>query len=129
MDLFEDCITRDVEPDIHALFQELKSCCAKFDSVYVLLDAFDECDTSQQGSILSLVRELVFHPSVKAMITTRPYLQGVHALSEMALVVDIKARDTDVRAFLVSRLQSVQYLSESLKSEAIEVISGGAEGM
>lgn len=127
--LYEECTSRDITPELHVFLQEFKSCCAEFDSVYVLMDAFDECDALQQGPILSLVREILLQPSVKVMITTRPYLQNLNTLSESALDLEIKACDGDVRVFLASRLKGVQYISEDLKSRAIDVIAQGAEGM
>ena len=63
------------------------------------------------------------------MITTRPYLQSLQTLSESALELEVKAWDGDVREFLSFRLQGVQYISEGLKSEAIDVTAQGAEGM
>ena len=127
--LYEECTTRDISPDLHILLQEFKSCCAEFDSVYILMDAFDECDAQQQGPILSLVREILLQPSVKVMITTRPYLQSLPTLSDSALELEIKAWDGDVRKFLASRLEGVQHISDDLKSKAIDIIAQGAEGM
>ena len=127
--LYEDCTSRDIPPDLYILLQEFKSGCGEFDTVYVLMDAFDECDGVQQGPIISLVREVLLLPSVKVMITTRPYLPNLPTLSQSGLELEIKAWDEDVRAFLAFRLEGVRYISEDLKRKAIDAIAQGAEGM
>jgi hypothetical protein len=128
VDLYEECTSRDRPLDLSDILEQFTSCCRHFDSVYVLFDAFDECDDSQQEQIRSLIEELLLLRSLRVMLTSRPYLRALQNLSETAIVIPISAQDPDVREFLVSRLDGA-ILPQALKSELVDTVAQGAEGM
>jgi hypothetical protein len=126
--LYEYCSSRASNPDLLTLLGQFLTCTDRFDAVYVLFDAFDECDDAQQNDILTLIHEFLRHSSIKILLTSRSQLQKSPRLPDFAHLT-IKAKDADIRAFLSSRLESELYLSQEFKQDIIEVISQGAEGM
>ena len=128
IDLYEECTSRDTPLDLSNVLEQFTSCCRHFDSVYVLFDAFDECDDNQQEQIRSLIEELLLQPSLRVMLTSRPYLRALQKLSETALVIPISAQEPDVREFLVSRLDGA-LLPQAFKNEIVDTVAQGAEGM
>jgi hypothetical protein len=108
------------------MLNEFRSCCADFDCIYVVFDALDECEDTQQEHILALVSELLRISSIRIMLTSRTQVQTVPASTN---VIDIKAEDADIRISRSSRLQGVRHLTQDLKHEVVEVIARGAEGM
>ena len=124
--MHEDCTNRATPPDFLAMLNEFRSCCSDFECIYVLFDALDECEDTQQERILALVDELLSISSIRIMLTSRTHVQTVPA---SANVIDIKAEDSDIRIYLSSRLQGVRHLTQDLKEEVVEVIARGAEGM
>jgi hypothetical protein len=104
-------------------------CADRFDTVYVLFDAFDEVDKAQQDDILALIRRFIVHPSLRVMLTGRSYLPRLSKLLKPALLMTVNAEDGDIRTYLSSRLEREPYLSQESKNHILEVISDGAEGM
>lgn len=94
-----------------------------------MLDGLDECDDSQQPHLVSIIRELLTQPSLRVMLTCRLYLPVVESLSRTGLCINIVAEDADIRTYLSSRLETVEFLSQELKRQVVDVIAQGAEGM
>jgi hypothetical protein len=103
------------------------NCANLFDTVYVLFDAYDECDATLRKDILALIRELLSHSSFKIMLTSRSHLRGVPYPACVHL--NIAADDDDIRTFLSSRLEEEPYFSQECKTDIVEAISQGAGGM
>lgn len=110
------------------LLTQFMSACAQFDYIYVVVDAFDECDENQQEEILLLIDELLSRPSLRLLVTSRPHLRRLKSLPNSALM-SVTATDEDVRTYLSSRLQQVGYLSQDVKNKTVEAISQSAQGM
>ena len=67
--------------------------------------------------------------SVKVLLTSR-YAQPQNLPSPpVSAHVTVKARDQDIRTFLVAKLDTDRDLSQAVKNEIIEVISEKADGM
>ena len=115
-------------PDPLTLTENLKTCLTRFETVYLLFDAIDECG-DRQATVINLVQELLHLPSVKILLTSRDpepqRLPGPPVLVRLT----VKARDHDIRTFLTVKLDTDTNLSHDLKTEIIEVISEKADGM
>jgi hypothetical protein len=120
--------SRATDPDLSTLLEQFYTCAERFDSIYILFDAFDECDDSQQKKILTLIHEFVLHKSLRIMLTSRTHPQRVPRLPE-SIFITINAEDADIRAFLSSRLEEELYLAQEFKDDILEALSQGAEGM
>jgi hypothetical protein len=128
IDLYERCTSRATDPDLSTLLEQFYTCAERFDTIYILFDAFDECDDPQQKKILTLIHEFVAHKSLRIMLTSRTHLQRVPRLPE-SILITINAEDADIRAFLSSRLEEESYLAQEFKDDILEALSQGAEGM
>ena len=129
-ELYEDCTGRSItHPELSVLVDQLLATCLRFDRVYVILDALDECEDSNQETILEMVHGILTQPSVRVLLTSRLYLPVVQPLLRKAICMSIEARDGDIRTFLRARLERVSYLSQELKHQIVDVIAKGAEGM
>ena len=128
-ELYENCTSRSINPDLPAIVEQFLACCRDFGRVCVMLDGLDECDDSQQPHLVSIIRELLTQPSLRVMLTCRLYLPVVESLSRTGLCINIVAEDADIRTYLSSRLETVEFLSQELKRQVVDVIAQGAEGM
>lgn len=126
--LYEESITRATTPDVPKILAHFMSCAQCRDAVFILLDAFDECDDDQQIDILALIREFLQLPTLSLLLTSRPHLQKIKIWPEPDML-PISAETNDVKRFLNSRLNRKRFLSQNLKDEIVKVISEGAEGM
>ena len=111
------------------LLAQFMSACSQFDSIYVVFDAFDECDENQQEELLLLIEELLSRPSLRLLVTSRPHLRRLKSFPDPAVLMSVTVTDEDVRTYLSSRLQQVGYLSQVVKNKTVEVISQSAQGM
>lgn len=69
--------------------------------VYIVLDALDECDASEnRGPILGFIAKMR-QENVRLFATSRPFPQDVLNTFEGAVPVDIKAASTDLRSYLL----------------------------
>jgi ankyrin repeat protein len=114
--LFEESIRRASFPDLPTLWGHLISCLCLFESVYVVLDALDECEENQQRDILNLVDELLTQPSIQIMVTSRPHLQKIKQLTRPSLCIDITADKHDIRAYVYSRCE-MRFWKPSVKGQ------------
>lgn len=103
-------------------------CANLFDTVYVLFDAYDECDDTQRKHILALIREFLGQSSLKIMLTSRSQILRLPMSPDFTQVM-IKAEDADIRTFLSSRLEDELYFSPEFKKDIVEAISQRAGGM
>jgi hypothetical protein len=114
---------------METLWQFFISCVGEFDSVFIVLDAFDECEDNHH-KILSLVQGFVTQPSVRVLVSGRPQVvQTLRDISTASDILVISADDGDVRTYLSSILDKQQYLISDLRKEVIDVISRESEGM
>ena len=127
--VYEESLAKATFPDPATLIGQLMACSGQFETVYIVLDALDECDEDQRIDILSLIDELLGNPSIRIMVTSRHHLQRVQPIRCPPLYMDINADDGDIRTYLWFHLERQEILSPGLKKEIVEVISQGAEGM
>jgi len=129
--IYEVSIATNTKPDRSTLLQQLILCAEKFRTVYVLLDALDECEIQQQERILAIIDDLLRQSAFKIMITSRPHLRWFHSLPESSIRLEIDAKDVDrdVHTYLSSRVNRERFLVPTLKSKIVETISQQSEGM
>lgn len=116
-------------PDKAKLLNLFVQCAETYQEVFVFLDAFDECDPSLRGDIVSIIKHL-HERKMKVWVTTQP-----RQLDELiteglddAIKAQVKAKETDVTRYLSGRLTNVKADNE-LKALIIRTISSGVDGM
>src|SRR5208282_2897885 len=112
-----------------ALRSSFVSCTIHFTSVYLLIDAFDECDSRHQEEIIWLINELSSLENLRLLLTSRP---SVHRLREIVVpesTICISADPKDVEVYLSARLGKEPFLSPQLKDEITRRLATGVKGM
>jgi hypothetical protein len=103
----------------------------QFDTVFVLLDALDECLESERSEIVRHLRRFS-ECGIKVFLTTRTHLleklkDELKSVNSIAL--EITARVNDVERFLNKRLsEQEESLDEELKEKIVTTISTGVDG-
>jgi len=97
-------------------------------STFVLLDAFDECETSLQNHILYIIRN--FSASgIKILCTTRTQGRSLlEAQSPGAVTVQISAQEGDIRLYSTSKPE-MKRLHHDLQVKIIKTITTASAGM
>jgi len=103
--LYDDCVKRKSAPQVEKVIQIFVASAIYFSSVYVLLDAFDECPPLQQREVVELVRKLNVSP-IKILLTSRPQVQILKQLLPSAVQEkDIKSDKVDVAKYISNRFE------------------------
>lgn len=127
--LYDDCLKRAVGPDLGTLLRHFISLFAEFDSVFILFDAFDECE-DPHGHILRLLQDFITQPAVRVLVSGRlQVIQRLQDFSASYCIFNIYADCDDIQTYLTSALKNQRYITPDLKNEIVEVISQRAEGM
>lgn len=114
--------------DLNASIEHFLLSSSQYSSVFVVIDAFDECDDGQHNSILSLIRRLS-QSSVRVLVTSRPHVQKFSILSRECPSLEVRADNDDVRRYVTTRLAQEPDLAEELKESIATKLTTGAEGM
>jgi hypothetical protein len=73
-----------------------------YSSVFIVIDALDECSDGVQKELMGKIQSLT---SVKLLVTSRPILSIEHNLCADAKL-EITAKDSDINAYLENKLSS-----------------------
>jgi len=128
--LYDDFVRRAAIPDLSCLSRIFISCSSNFSSVYLILDALDECQSKQLKSIVSLLGQLKAAQVTrhKILCTSRPHLEYLCVTLQPVAILDIEAHTDDVENYITWRLNDEWLFAEELKSEVVEAIAGRVEG-
>lgn len=101
--------------------------------VYVVLDALDECDaTENRGPILGFIEEMR-RRNARLFATSRPFPQDVLDAFEGAVPVDIEASNTDLRRYLLDTIgkskKNKNIMTKELRERIVAKIVENSQGM
>lgn len=129
--LYQSCTENGMgqKPALAALVSSFISCTSQFASVYLLIDAFDECDYEYQEELILLINSFSAVQNLRLLLTSRP---SVHRLREIIVpesIIIIQADPKDVEAYLAARLGKQPFLSHQIKVEIATRLAMGIKGM
>ena len=71
--VYDDCTSRNKHPDMSIFTRQLLSISATLSSVYIMLDALDECSSEILDDIVALIHQIK-NSRVKIFCTSRPHI-------------------------------------------------------
>lgn len=110
-----------------AFTELLIECSKKFDSVFRIIDAFDECREGQRPSMVSCLQQL-YESGMRLFLTSRSHLLEELKRSFEAIDCKIIAQDDDIKKYLEQNLRHKSGLHSELKAEIIKKIADGVSG-
>lgn len=100
----------DTRPTLTELSTVLQQEADKFSTVFIVVDALDECPDEKTRTKLVLELQKL-GPSVKLMITGRSHvMSNITATFAFAVQLDITAHDTDIEKFVEGQIELEPYL-------------------
>jgi hypothetical protein len=126
-EVYDDCHSRPQSPDRDFFNRQLVSTAATFSSVYILLDALDECTSATLEDLIILIRKLKGH-GIKVFCTFRPNLIDLGERLNIPTIQFIGAHDEDIRNYLSIRLNKEWRHAKSLREKVIDPLVKGAHG-
>jgi hypothetical protein len=124
---------RGTKPSVEEIFGALQIVLSNYTTVHVVVDALDECADSNgtRGRFLLQLQNAQAMTDLRLMITSRPIPDVVGVLRE-AIILDVRARDQDVRRFVaghIYRLPKCVQRDSSLQGMVQDKIAKSVDGM
>ena len=106
---------------------------AEFDATLIVIDAFDECENEARKDLLRSLAFLHREPSIRLFLTSRPHSeQEIARKLGTPLKIEIGAKDSDLRAFLSSKIDdsdNFDVIDEEFQEEIIIKVTQAAHRM
>ncbi|RFN48829.1 ankyrin repeat protein [Fusarium flagelliforme] len=131
--IFKDKHKDKARPTLQQIFDALHIAAQSFSKTLFIVDALDECTTSDgcRAKLLWILHDLRSISTFHTFVTSRALPDIIHSFST-AETVEIRADIGDVRRFLESRIQefpSWAHKSKEIQEEITMVISEATDGM
>jgi hypothetical protein len=125
---YDELHPRGQHPGFPLLLQLLKRTCAEyFKTVFIILDALDECETT---GVVSMIRELYESKSpIKLFVTSRPYLRSIDGLFPAEETLELRAHQIDLKNVITSKLMEDQTTNPELRDLILEKLLTNANGL
>jgi len=130
--LYEKHVDQDTRPTLTNVAEVLKKEVARYQKVYVIIDALDECSELCRMELLEKVRAL--QPIIRLFVTSRPHDSIAREFAGYPKL-EIKASTEDVRAYVAGRISKGSRLAgqvradPSLAKDIEKVVVGNAQSM
>ena len=133
-ELYHRLHLRKTRPSISEYSEALQSEISRFSSVFLVLDALDEC-LEEDGTRTELIAEIKKLHTTRILITSRPHIMDIERDFEHTPRLDIHANDEDVRHYLTGRIKKLSRLKRcidvdlALEEEITNTIVQNVKGM
>jgi len=128
-ELYGDSLKRNLKPEFDSLLDLFMLVTKRFSSVFVFMDALDECHTNYHEKIFLLIQRFS-RSSIKVMLTSRPDAEISKKLEKL-IELPISAQDGDIERYLNSELgkKECEHLHSEIKCDIVETLTSGTKGM
>jgi ankyrin repeat protein len=120
-------------PSLEEIHSALQSILTNYSSVYIVVDALDECQEKDgtRSQLLVKLRDLQRKADMRLMITSR-FIPDIENEFRLALRLEVRANDADVKRFVmgqISRLPKCVQRDKELQRIVQDKIAGAVDGM
>ncbi|MCJ1469647.1 hypothetical protein MMC07_008283 [Pseudocyphellaria aurata] len=123
---------RGTKPSLEEIFVALQSVVVKYSSVYVVVDALDECSNRDgtRGLFLAKLQDLQSKTHLRLMATSR-FIPDIEHDFSTALKLEIRASDVDVKRFVAGQIHRLPprikhdiELQEMVQEKIMQAVDG-----
>ena len=115
------------------LEQAIFSICEKYERVFIIIDALDECDAkNHRQDFLKALKTLRTHSNYSIFVTSRPYPEDIKEDLKGAPQIIIGAHDDDLERYISREIENSDNIDEidaDFKIEIIMRVSQAAQNM
>ena len=130
---YEHCTNDKIAPTVEEIAGLLHLQVEKFDKVFIVLDALDECPEvdKTREKVLARVRGLL--PKARLMVTSRP-LSSIEGRFKNDIRLEIRAQEQDLQKFIESQMDQDNLSAlleghDDVRSSIVTTIMGKVNGM
>jgi hypothetical protein len=128
--LYEHHSKRRSRPSLDEIFRALQSVCSNYTTVYILVDALDECTDrdSTRGRLIDKLRDLQARTAVWLLFTSR-FIPEITQKFQSNPILEVRASEEDVRRFVVGQMprlpnciQRDEELKHAVQNKIVEAV-------
>jgi hypothetical protein len=128
--LYDHCKEKRIEPSLDEISRSLQSVAAMYSRVFIIVDALDECQVSDNCRSIFLLE--IFNLQVKCgtnVFATSRFIPEITEKFNESMSLEIRARDEDVQKYLdgcISQSESkfLKSYREEIKAEITKAVDG-----
>jgi Cdc6-like AAA superfamily ATPase len=128
-------ILRGTHPSLEDYSTLLRSEVERYSTVYVVIDALDECSNRDDARLLLLTELRKLQPKLRLLVTSRSYISDMHRLFPNTGRLEIWAAEEDIKQYLAVKISRERRLNDHveadprLKDDIIAAIVENVKGM
>jgi len=129
--LYDRHANRGTRPSLEEIRSALQAVISSYSTVYVVVDALDECLNHDRSQLLAMLRNLQSKGNLSFMATSR-FIPEVMQQFNLSPMLEVRASDFDVKLFVVSQiylLPEFVHRDSELQTAIQDGISTAVEGM
>ncbi len=120
-------------PSLEELRNLLVTWCNERRRTFIIVDALDECEATQQRRhFLPLLKSLP-HGSTRLFVTSRPNNEDIYRIFKTVPQIQIAAPDPEIQRFVTEKMgereEFIDRVTPALRDEIVSTISARASGM
>jgi hypothetical protein len=121
------------KPSLEEILSALQSILTNYSSVYIVVDALDECQEKDgtRSQLLAKLRDLQRNADMRLMVTSR-FIPDIENEFKLALRLEVRASDADVKRFVMGqmyRLPKCVQRDDELRRVVQDKIAEAVDGM
>jgi hypothetical protein len=117
-------------PSLDDIFGALQSVCSNYATVYIVVDALDECAVIDRGRLINNLHELQARTDVRLMCTSR-FIPEIDWGFYLNLTLEVRASEKDVRRFVSGQMPRLpncirrdDELKRAVQNKIVEAVDG-----
>ncbi|KAF1991001.1 purine and uridine phosphorylase [Aulographum hederae CBS 113979] len=123
-------LKRQSRPSIDELIQGLRSTCSSYTTVYIIIDALDECLKEDREYLIDVLRDLQASRNVRLMYTSR-FIPNITHTFQSVLQIEVRASEEDIRRFVAGQIPRLpkcikgdKELRHTVQTQIVEAVNG-----
>lgn len=128
--LYEHCSSQEKRPSLDDISNALKTTLKNFSTVYVVVDALDECSDQDRTQLLAKLRNLQCEVDLRLMVTSR-FIRNIENEFELSPRLEIRASAPDVKQFIRGQIHLLpncvrrdNKLQGDVETKIVEAVDG-----
>jgi hypothetical protein len=130
--MYDDHSKRKSRPSLDEIFGALQSVCSNYTTVYIVVDALDECADRDgaRGQLIDELLELQARTDVRLLFTSRFIPEITHKF-QLNPMLEVRASEEDVRRFVAGQIphlrnfvQRNEELKETIQDKIVKAVDG-----
>lgn len=128
--MYEEHSKQKKGPSMDEIIRVQQSVCSKYTTVYIVVDALDECASKARNQLIDKLRELQARTDVRLLFTSR-HIPEIRQKFQCDPILEVRASDEDVGRYIQGRINDLprciqrdDELKCVVQNKIVEIVDG-----